>query len=170
MRLITVPFLIFFLLHHNYFIAFWIFIFASLSDSLDGYLARKFSLETSLGKYLDPLADKVLLTSIYLMLGIQHLLPWKVVISVLLRDILIIAGVFFLNLSKNPYQIKPIFISKLNTFLQMSLTLVILGSLAFGFSSAPFLKESLIFSVIVTTVLSAFGYLQYWYKAMTQNG
>ena len=113
-------------------IAFVLFLAAGVSDAVDGFLAKRFSMTTELGAYLDPLADKALIVSIYLTLGINDLIPRWLVILVVSRDILIVGGIMLSWLIGNPLKIKPLLVSKLNTVAQIVFACVVLGSLGFG--------------------------------------
>lgn len=170
LRLIAVPFLIFLIVSNNHAFVFWIFIGIAFSDALDGYLARRFSMETTLGKYLDPLADKALLIGVYITLGIQNLLPWELVGATVIRDLLIVMGVFSLNLFKKSFHMEPSFFSKVNTILQMGLAGIVLESLSLKFTIPEMIFNTFIVCVWATTLLSAWGYFQEWYKAMVKNG
>ena len=89
-------------------IAFVLFLAAGVSDAVDGYLAKRFAMTTELGAYLDPLADKALIVSIYLTLGINNLIPRWLVILVVSRDILIVGGIILSWLVGKPLKIKPL--------------------------------------------------------------
>lgn len=96
-RLLLVPLAISLILEANYRAAFWVFVIAGVSDALDGFIAKRFDRRTRLGALLDPLADKVLLVSVYVTLGIAgQLWPWLVVL-VVFRDLMIVGG-FLLTL------------------------------------------------------------------------
>ena len=96
-------------------IAFLLFLAAGVSDAVDGFLAKRFGMTTELGAYLDPLADKVLIVSIYVTLGINDVIPRWLVILVVSRDILIVGGIMLSWVIGKPVKIKPLLVSKLNT-------------------------------------------------------
>ena len=109
-----------------------LFLLAGLSDAADGYLAKRFGWHTELGAYLDPIADKVLLVSIYLTLGFTNHLPVWLVIAVVSRDILII-GAFILSwILSRPVDVHPLLVSKANTLAQLVLAVSSWRSLASG--------------------------------------
>ena len=83
-------------------IAFFVFVCAGISDAVDGYLAKRFDWSTELGSYLDPLADKLLIVSIFIALGVRNELPLWLVIAVVSRDILIVAAVLLAWLLDQP--------------------------------------------------------------------
>jgi cardiolipin synthase (CMP-forming) len=122
-RLFITVFFIFAVNYGRFDIALLLFIIQAISDLLDGFLARKMDAKTSLGAYLDPLADKVMLASSYIVLCIQAIIPLWLVVLVLVRDIVISLG--FLVLMRRGLRTSPVpsFVSKATTVLQM-LTIV----------------------------------------------
>ena len=100
-------------------VAFMLFLIAGLSDGLDGYLAKRYAWQTELGAYLDPLADKALLVSIYVVLGLFAHLPVWLVIAVVTRDILIIGAILLSWLLAHPVPMRPLLVSKANTVAQI---------------------------------------------------
>src|ERR1700745_4236522 len=111
-RLLLVPLAISLILEGSYWAAFWIFVVAGVSDALDGFIAKNFDQRTRLGALLDPLADKVLLVSVYVTLGIAgQLWPWLVVL-VVFRDVMIIGGFLLIQTGAAlPKPTHPLFIS-----------------------------------------------------------
>ena len=91
-RLLLTPVTVMAMVEGEYGIAFWLFMIAGASDAIDGILARQFDARTILGGFLDPLADKILLVSVYVTLGVQDLLPHWLVILVVARDFAIVGG------------------------------------------------------------------------------
>jgi cardiolipin synthase len=146
-------------------IAFVLFLVAGVSDAVDGYLAKRFAMTTELGAYLDPLADKALIVSIYLTLGINNLIPRWLVILVVSRDILIVGGIMLSWVIGNPLKIKPLLVSKLNTVAQILFACVVLGSLGFAIP-ADTLTLVLMGVVAVLTLLSVAAYLAEWVRHM----
>jgi cardiolipin synthase len=146
-------------------IAFVLFVVAGISDGVDGYLAKRFNMRTELGAYLDPLADKALIVSIYLTLGINGDIPRWLVILVVSRDILIVGGIMLSWLMGNPLKIRPLLVSKLNTVAQIVFACVVLGSLGFNFQ-VPVLKLVLMGLVALLTLLSIAAYLTEWLRHM----
>jgi cardiolipin synthase (CMP-forming) len=150
-------------------IAFLLFLAAGVSDAVDGYLAKRLQMTTELGAYLDPLADKALIVSIYLTLGINDLIPRWLVILVVSRDILIVGGILLSWLVGNPLKIKPLLVSKLNTVAQIVFACVVLGSLGFGIP-ADKLMLVLMGLVAALTLLSIAAYLAEWVRHMNLAG
>ena len=131
-RILLVPVVVWAIASGAMWIAFVLFLAAGVSDAVDGFLAKRFQMTTELGAYLDPLADKALIVSIYLTLGINNLIPRWLVILVVSRDILIVGGIMLSWLVGKPLKIKPLVVSKLNTVAQIVFACVVLGSLGFG--------------------------------------
>ena len=146
-------------------IAFVLFVAAGVSDAIDGYLAKRFAMITELGAYLDPLADKALIVSIYLTLGVNGFIPLWLVILVVSRDIMIV-GAFMLSwLVGAPLKVKPLLVSKLNTVAQIVFASVVLGSLGFNYE-LPTLTLILMGLVAVLTLLSVAAYVAEWVRHM----
>src|SRR5438552_9643644 len=110
------------ILDGNYWAAFWVFVVAGVSDALDGFIAKRFARRTRLGALLDPLADKVLLVSVYVTLGIAGQLWTWLVVLVVFRDVMIIGGFLLIQaITAVPKPFHPLFISKVNTGMQVAL-------------------------------------------------
>lgn len=146
-------------------IAFLLFLAAGVSDAVDGFLAKRFGMTTVLGAYLDPLADKALIVSIYLTLGINNLIPRWLVILVVSRDILIVGGIMLAWVVGNPLKIRPLLVSKLNTVAQILFASVVLGALGFNYDW-PMLTFILMGLVAVLTLLSVAAYVAEWVRHM----
>lgn len=160
-RLFAVPLLVWLVIHGGFQAAFWVFVAAGISDALDGFIAKRYGFVTKLGTYLDPVADKALLVSAYITLGQGGYIPVWLVILVVFRDVLIIGGTLLFHILDRPIEMRPFFISKLNTLMQILLIAVLLGNLGVGFpdfGSLPLLA----FLVGVTTVLSGLAYMGRW--------
>ncbi|MEI9916500.1 MAG: CDP-alcohol phosphatidyltransferase family protein [Methylovirgula sp.] len=118
-------------------IACLIFIIAGLSDAVDGWLAKTFNLRTELGAYLDPVADKALLVSIYVALSVYGAVPSWLTIAVVARDVMIIGALIISWLMNKPVAIRPLWISKANTAAQIAFAAAVLGAKAFQFTLGP---------------------------------
>ncbi len=145
--------------------AFGLFVAAGVSDAVDGFLAKRFHMASVLGAYLDPLADKALIVSIYLTLGINGEIPRWLVILVVSRDILIVGGIMLSWLMGSPLKIKPLVVSKLNTAAQIVFACVVLGSLSFQVE-AGLVTLTLMGLVAALTLLSIAAYLAEWVRHM----
>lgn len=167
-RIFMVPLVVWLIVSGQYTVAFVVFVLAGMSDGVDGFIAKRFNQTTELGAYLDPIADKLLLVSIYVSLGFREILaPWLVIL-VVSRDILIV-GAFLLSwLMDRPVPITPLMISKANTTVQIVLAALVLGGLGFGVE-VPHLIDLMTILVAALTVLSAAAYLRLWIVHMA-NG
>lgn len=164
-RIFLAPFVVWLIIADEMTVAFVMFLLAGFSDGLDGYLAKRFGWRTELGAYLDPMADKALLMSIYVALGLFAHLPVWLVIAVVSRDILIIGAVLLSWMLGRPVRVKPLLVSKANTAGQIVLAGLVLGELALGLGLGPVIKV-LIWIVGALTILSAAAYLRQWVKHM----
>ncbi len=119
LRLVFIPFIIICVIDNNYRWALGLFIVAGLSDALDGTLARALKQKTVLGQYLDPIADKLLLSSLFLVLSLLHKIPWKFTILVFSRDICIVATCAVLYATTTLRSFQPSVFGKVNTVAQV---------------------------------------------------
>ncbi len=162
-RVLAVPLTVWLMIVGNMRLAFWVFLAAGLSDAIDGYLAKRFNATTQLGRYLDPIADKVLLVTIYVTLGQQGHLPLWLVILVVSRDFLIIGGALLAFTLGQPLWMRPLIVSKANTALQIGLAALVLGQTGFEVAF-PVIEMALILLVATTTLLSGATYLVAWVR------
>jgi cardiolipin synthase len=162
-RILLVPVVVWAIAAGEMKIAFLVFLVAGLSDLVDGYLAKRFNMATELGAYLDPLADKAMIVSIYVTLGIAGAIPRWLVILVVSRDIMIVAAVMLSWLVNKPVTLKPLTVSKLNTVAQVLLALVVLASLGFAFD-AQWVIHGLTALVAGLTLASIVIYLVEWVR------
>ena len=160
-RLLAVPAAVWLIVTDHFTAAFWIFVAAGVSDALDGYLARILRSRTLLGAYLDPLADKALLTSVYVSLGYVEEMPKWLVILVVFRDVLIVGGAILYQTLTQRLKMEPLFISKVNTATQIALAALILAQLGLGFDSHGG-DQVLTYAVAATTLLSGGAYILRW--------
>lgn len=147
-------------------VAFWVFFIAGLTDWLDGFLARFYNQESHFGQLLDPLADKILITSVIIVLTLCHYLPYWFSFLIIARDLMILVGAFIVQYKKYPFSLKPLFISKLNTFFQIFLCLCLLAKISFfqQFSGLENLIKGLLYITMGSTVLSGFSYAKLFYQ------
>ncbi len=165
-RLFSVPVVVWLILDGNMLVAFWVFLIAALSDAADGIIAKQFNSETVFGAFLDPIADKVLLVSVYLSLGHQgHLETW-LVIMVVFRDAVIVGGAILFHTVTLSLTMQPLLISKVNTFMQLILAIVVLGREGFAVEDGVAI-DIIAYIVVVTTVWSGVGYVVEWSQRAT---
>ena len=168
-RLLLVPLAISLILEGSYWVAFWVFVIAGVSDALDGFIAKRFDRRTRLGALLDPLADKVLLVSVYVTLGIAGQLWAWLVVLVVFRDLMIVGGFLLIHaMAAMPKALQPLFISKINTGLQIVLVAFVLARLGLGaeWSNVDILLS---YAVITTTVLSGLSYILRWTRILSHS-
>ena len=167
-RLLCVPIEVYLLIEAAYMAAFVLFIVMMFSDGLDGYLAKRNGQVTELGAMLDPLADKALLVSVFITLGLQQDLPIWLVVFVVFRDLFILGGVIVLFLLQVKVRMHPLLVSKVNTGVQMMLVVLILAELSLKIDF-DFLATLMIYLTAVTTAISGAAYMVSWARRMTSN-
>ncbi len=167
-RLLLVPLIIWFISDGAFGSAFVVFVIAGIGDGVDGFVARQFNLRSRLGTYLDPIADKVLLVSIYLSLTFVDEIAGWLAVMVVSRDLLIIGGVILAWILDRPIEVKPLVISKINTAAQIIFAALVLGNLAFD-AGLGSVNDVLVWVVGVLTVASATAYLMNWARHMAQD-
>ncbi len=126
LRLVFVPFIVIHLVSGHYAWALTLFVLAGLSDGLDGLLARTLKQQTTLGQYLDPIADKFLLSTLFLVLSILHKIPWKYAVVVFSRDLGILAASAVLYAIAGLRDFRPSIFGKANTFSQVAAVFFVL--------------------------------------------
>ena len=169
LRFLLVPPVVILLLQERFTAALIVFGVAGLSDGLDGFLARRFDWRSRLGGIMDPLADKLLVVSSFVTLGWLGLIPAWLVLLVILRDLVIIAGATFYHMRIEQFDAEPSVASKLNTAAQILLVLAVLYSS--GIQALPvMLMDVLLYGVLVTTLWSGFDYVWTWGRRAMQRG
>jgi cardiolipin synthase len=174
-RLLMVPLTIWLIVTGRYGIAFWILVAAGVSDALDGFIAKRFNRRTRLGALLDPVADKAMLVSVYVALGLVHELWTWLVILVVFRDVMIVGGFLLIQAVGAPKQYAPLFISKINTGLQIILVGFVLARLGLGGVLdwldlvLDWLSLVLSLAVVATTLLSGLAYLVRWARILGRS-
>ena len=153
LRMIFLPFIVINVVKHDFKWALILFVLAGLSDGLDGFLARRLHQQTLLGQYLDPIADKLLMSTMFLVLSIEHFIPWKYTIVVFSRDvsILIISGVLFAIAGLRDF--RPSIFGKANTFAQVAAIFFVLLLLVepvrwIWIARTTFLRATFIFTIV----------------------
>jgi cardiolipin synthase len=167
-RILLVPVIVWAIGSGQMQIAFLVFLIAGVSDAVDGFLAKRLGMTSDLGAHLDPLADKALIVSIYIALGITEAIPRWLVILVVSRDILIVGGVMLAWFLDKPMRVKPLLVSKLNTVAQIMLACLVLGSLAFNVRLEP-LEYAVMAMVAALTLASIAAYVREWVLHMNAS-
>lgn len=161
LRIVLVLPVVLALLDERFVLALSLYTLAGVSDGLDGYIAKRYNAVSRLGSVLDPLADKLLLISTYLSLAWLELLPAWLVTAVIARDLVILAGAIAYHLFIGAYEMAPTVISKINTFAQILLGVLIVFS-AGVHPLPPKLIDWLTLLVFGTTVVSGIDYVWTW--------
>lgn len=149
------------LLEAQYRIALMVFAVAALSDGFDGFLARYFNWHSRLGAIADPLADKALLITAYLMLTVTGVFPAWLFILILGRDLLIVSGALAYHYFIGPYDMQPSWLGKLNTLIQILVVLAVIILLA-GLPMQPWVLTLGVDLVALSTVVSGLHYVIVW--------
>jgi cardiolipin synthase len=168
LRLLLVPFTVWLLISGAFDWAFMTFLVAGISDGIDGFLVRRYGWHSRLGAYLDPLADKALLVSVFVTLGFLKDIPAWLVIIVVSRDALIVGAVLLARMMDHPVAVKPLMISKINTVAQIAFAVSVLGIAALGWPLAPLVTYGSL-PVALLTVLSGAAYLVSWLRHMAEQ-
>jgi cardiolipin synthase len=163
-RILTIPFFLLYLSYHRYFEALVIFILGGVTDFLDGWTARWMKQQTALGAYLDPIADKLLVITSFMMLGLIDGIPVWLAVVVISRDILILTGYMIIYfLVEERLEVKPTFTGKSSTMLQL---------FTLGFALAllhdPLFVDRRVWNVLVgaTAVTTVVSGVQYLYRGL----
>lgn len=160
-RIILVVPIVYTLIKGMYDTALILFVIAGISDGLDGFLAKHFGWVTKLGGILDPLADKILLVSCYVVLGWQGTIPVWLVAAVIIRDVIIVIGGVVYHFRVEAVEALPSIISKVNTFMQIVAVVAVMVDRAL-WDMSPVMLETLFYITLVTTLASGFDYVWRW--------
>ncbi len=165
-RVLLTPLLVILLLEERLSAALFVFVVAGVTDGLDGLIARLYKQKSRLGAFLDPLADKLLLATTYVLLAFLNLIPSWLTVIVLSRDMLIVVGVFVLFMQDLPFEIRPTLSSKLTTCAQILTAIVTMAS-ALAVPH-PLLKKILFQVTAAFTIVSWGQYLFIGVRIMQQ--
>jgi cardiolipin synthase len=168
-RLFAVPLAVWLILQREMELAFWLFVAAGVSDAIDGFIAKRFDARSQVGAVLDPVADKALLVSVYVTLGATGFLPSWLVILVVFRDVLIVGGVLTLYVLGQEPAIRPLFVSKANTAMQLLLAAAVLLNAAYGVPASGVVAV-LLWITAGTTFASGAAYVARWVRGGGASG
>jgi cardiolipin synthase len=159
LRMVFIPFIVLSLIERNYKQALVLLVVAGLTDLFDGFLARKLHQQTRIGQYLDPIADKLLLSTMFMVLAILHLIKWRYTVVVFSRDICILGVSAVLYATAGLRDFRPSIFGKMNTLSQIAAVFFVMLYLVFPaqwvyFGRALFLRMTFAF-----TILSALHYV-----------
>jgi len=166
-RIILTPVFIISLLGEQFLTALIIFLACGVSDGVDGMVARLFKQKSKLGTYLDPLADKMLLVSGYVVLAVIQSLPSWLAVMVLARDFLILVGVLIIYLNRVDLKLRPSIVSKVNTCFQFITVLAVLSQPYL--SLRPLFFYFLFYATGLLTVISGLHYIYFWLRFMGES-
>ncbi|MDA1312109.1 MAG: CDP-diacylglycerol--glycerol-3-phosphate 3-phosphatidyltransferase [Acidobacteria bacterium] len=158
LRMLLLPFVLISMIYGHHEASLWLFFAAAVTDAIDGIVARRFNQKTRLGQYLDPIADKLLLSSCFVAQAVIGTIPWWVTIFVLLRDVMIIATALVVVLTTAVRSFPPSNFGKANTAVQIVTLLTVLLNNVWVAFCPPAVVEILIWLTAVTTVLSSAHY------------
>ena len=160
-RIILIPVFITAVIYKKHQYAFFLFVLAAITDLLDGYIARMTDQKTALGTFLDPLADKLLLTSSFILFSFNAWIPLWLTITVISRDIIVVIGWLLLYMITHDVRIEPVLLGKTAIAFQLVTLAFVLLSVNMPTITIP--KE---FLFAVTAALTALSGLQYIYKGL----
>ena len=170
LRILLVIPIVILLFGEHYLLALFVFFIAGISDGLDGWIAKRFGYQSHFGSIIDPLADKILLVSSFLILFWLMLMPVWLILLVILRDVMIVAamvGYYYESAAHKKELLSPSNLSKVNTILQISAILATL--LAQLYPSLSYYLNALYIVVATSTTLSGMDYAWLWIKRMLLN-
>ena len=159
LRMVFVPFIVIHLVEGRYLWALVVFVIAGFSDGLDGLLARTLHQQTLLGQYLDPIADKLLLSTIFLVLSILHKIPWKFTVVVFSRDISILAASAVLYAIAGLRNFRPSIFGKANTLCQISAVFFVLLFEIYPLRGISIARKEFLRATFIFTIISALHYV-----------
>lgn len=166
-RIICVPCLVWMLFHQQFERSLILVLFMGVSDALDGYLARCYHWKTTLGAFLDPIADKLMLLSAFIAFAALGWIPWWLTAIVVARDVGLLIGAVSFHIVTRKLQMQPLFISKINTFAQILLAVSLIYAQVN--SLHPQLLNALMTLVVCTTVASGMQYVLEWSKRAVRS-
>ena len=162
LRLALTPVLVFLLLDRNFPGAFVLLLLLGFSDALDGFLAKRRGWKSRIGELLDPVADKLMLVGAFVALAWIELLPLWLTVLVLARDLIIVGGGLAYHFFIAPFEAQPLFISKINTLVQLILVGVVMGAQLAPAMVPDYLVPALVTIVTMTTLWSGVAYVIVW--------
>ncbi|HUU40356.1 MAG TPA: CDP-diacylglycerol--glycerol-3-phosphate 3-phosphatidyltransferase [Desulfatiglandales bacterium] len=166
LRILLVPIFIIYVINDRPLASLIVFMLASISDALDGFIARVFHQKTNLGAHLDPLADKILLMTAYITLAIFKMVPPWLAVLTISRDVIILLGVLILHLTNHPVKIHPSILSKMTTCIQVATILIVLS---LGYIDVGFLKVYFFWLAATFTIASGLQYIRHGLIILTQG-
>jgi len=166
LRVLLVPIFVIYIINDKTLGSLIIFVIASVSDALDGFIARVFHQKSDLGTYLDPLADKILLVTAYTTLSILKMIPSWLAVLIISRDVIILLGVLVLYLNRHPVKVHPSLLSKSTTCLQIATILMVLSN---GYLNIEPIKIYAFWLTAGFTIASGLQYIRIGLIVLTED-
>ncbi len=157
-RLLVLPFTLISMMYRQHDMAFWLFLAAAVTDGFDGLIARRFNQKTALGAFLDPIVDKLFLSSAFFVQALIGAIPWWLTILVLSRDVIIVTTVLVVVLTTGLRDFPPSLLGKVNTMVLFSAMLFVLLNNYQAAAWTGVLVEGLTWVAAATILLSSFHY------------
>ncbi len=168
-RIVLVPIFVILIMQGSFSSALAVFVIAGITDGLDGFLARILNQQTVLGSYLDPLADKALIITSFVILSVLEIVPGWLAVVVISRDCIILFGVSVLFLMSVPIEIRPTYVSKATTVMQLlTVFFVLVSKFQPGYTNSMVI-ETLFWGTAFFTVVSGFYYIFKGIKAANNS-
>jgi cardiolipin synthase len=166
-RILLTPLFVILLIRGLYVPALFVFTIAAVSDGLDGFIARVFNQRTALGAYLDPIADKLLLSSAFVSLAVLELVPAWLTVIVISRDVIIFMGIAVLTLTAKTVTISPSLLSKCTTLVQLITVFAVL--IESNIAGLGHMEHILFWTAAGLTILSGLHYIYIGLNILQDN-
>ncbi len=167
-RILLTPFIVYAILEHQPAMALLFMAVAGLTDMLDGAIARIFNQRSTVGAYMDPLADKLMLISAIVTLYTMDQIPLFLFLAVIFRDLIIVIGAIAYEIVTHQLEMTPTITSKITTFLQIMIVLLILANAAWNILPL-WMVSAVAWLTFVMTVLSGVQYMIVWMEKAVRN-
>ncbi len=154
LRMLLVPVFVLLVLNEYYDAALYVFIIAGVTDALDGFIARRFDMRSEFGSVMDPIADKLLMVSAFLLLGMKHWVPLFLVPLVILRDVVLLTGSIMIKSAGRDFEVIPSVLGKLTTFFQIA---TVVYALVLAGEEGPYFM-ALVYAAAALTLASGMHY------------
>jgi cardiolipin synthase len=168
-RVLLIPTVAFLLLDHDYKLAFAVFIVAAVGDWLDGFLARRLNQVSQLGAMLDPIADKMTMMIVAILMAAQGLLPVWLAVAIVLRDAIIVAGAVAYRFVVGHIEMAPTRLSKANTFLEFGVLALVMAHAARLVDAGGWLLPLFVL-LFVSVIVSGGHYVWLWWRKAAASG
>ncbi len=159
-RILCVPCLVWMLFNQHFERSLLLVLFMGVSDALDGFLARCYNWKTTLGAFLDPIADKIMLVAAFLTFALLGWIPWWMAALIIARDVILLLGAVSYHMVTRRLQMEPLMISKINTFAQIILAVSLIYTQVNPMH--PQVLNAMMAIVVCTTLASGMRYVLEW--------